>query len=279
SDPRPLRRRVGGRGGGSAYRPVQEPPDVSPREGPGPSWRREMAPPAGVPMAGRDALHEHLHRPGRSPITQSSHRHPTQNPGCHETGRRWIAPLAGSHYQLTRSGPRGPRQTRAQTEGDTMKNTGKRIHRSILGVLAAAALAASAFAQDQAAPASAVTGINLAESSELGQFLTDQNGMALYLFLPDAQGASTCYDDCATNWPPVTVESADALPTLGAGLDQALLGTVERDDGTLQVTYNGWPLYYYIGDMEPGVTNGQGLGGNWFIVNAAGEAIGAEDGM
>ena len=160
-----------------------------------------------------------------------------------------------------------------------MKNTGKRIHRSILGVLAAAALAASAFAQDQAAPASAVTGINLAESSELGQFLTDQNGMALYLFLPDAQGASTCYDDCATNWPPVTVESTDALPTLGAGLDQALLGTVERDDGTLQVTYNGWPLYYYIGDMEPGVTNGQGLGGNWFIVNAAGEAIGAEDGM
>ncbi len=157
-----------------------------------------------------------------------------------------------------------------------MKNTTKRIHRALLGTLAAAALAALAFAQN-AAPA-AVTGVNLAESSEYGQFLVDQNGMALYLFLPDAQGASTCYDDCATNWPPLTVESADALPTLGEGLDQALLGTVERDDGTLQLTYNGWPLYYYLGDMEAGATNGQGLGGNWFLVSATGEAVGADMG-
>ncbi len=150
-----------------------------------------------------------------------------------------------------------------------MKNTNKRIFGAVLAIAAGAAIA---FAQ-----VTPLTGINLAESSEHGQFLTDQDGMTLYAFRPDAQGASTCYDDCATNWPPVTVESADALPTLGMGLDQALLGTIERDDGTLQVTYNGWPLYYYLGDMEAGVTNGQGLGSNWFVVDAAGAMIGAAD--
>lgn len=162
-----------------------------------------------------------------------------------------------------------------------MKNGSKRIYRTLLGSLAAAALAALAFAQDQAAPAApaaSATAINLAESTELGQYLVDQDGMALYFFLPDAQGASTCYDDCASNWPPVLVDSADALPTAGAGLDQALFGTVERDDGTTQLTYNGWPLYYYVGDMAAGDTNGQGLGGNWFLVSATGEAVGADMG-
>lgn len=122
----------------------------------------------------------------------------------------------------------------------------------------------------------ASTGVNLAESSELGQYLTDQDGMALYMFAPDAQGASTCYDNCATNWPPFTVASADALPTAGEGVDAALLGTVERDDGSLQVTYNGWPLYYYAGDMEAGVTGGQGLGSNWFVVDATGAPVGMD---
>lgn len=152
--------------------------------------------------------------------------------------------------------------------------------RAVIGALAAAAVAAFALAQDPMPPqmAGAVTDIALAQSSEFGPYLVDQNGRALYLFVPDAQGASTCYDDCATNWPPLTVESADALPTLGEGLDQALLGTVERDDGTLQLTYNGWPLYYYLGDMEAGATNGQGLGGNWFLVSATGEAVGADMG-
>jgi len=152
-----------------------------------------------------------------------------------------------------------------------LKNTSKRIFRNLAGLLAVTGIAMFGFAQDAAM---STTGINLAESSEYGQYLTDQDGMALYLFVPDAQGPSTCYDDCATNWPPVTVESADALPTLGEGLDSALLGTVERDDGTLQVTYNGWPLYYYIGDMEAGVATGQGLGDNWYVVDATGTAIG-----
>lgn len=142
----------------------------------------------------------------------------------------------------------------------------------VLGVLALA-LSAFGLAQD------AGTTVNLAESSEHGMYLVDQEGMALYMFAPDAQGPSTCYDQCATNWPPLTVESADALPTAGEGLDAALFGTVERDDGTFQVTYNGWPLYYYAGDMEAGVTGGQGLGDNWYIVDATGTPIGMDAGM
>ena len=137
----------------------------------------------------------------------------------------------------------------------------------ITGVLALMTLALG-LAQD------AAVSIDVAESADHGQYLGDSAGMALYIFVPDAQGASTCYDDCATNWPPLTVASADALPALGEGLDATLLGTVERDDGTFQVTYNGWPLYYFAGDTEMAQTNGQAVGGNWYLIDPAGEAVG-----
>jgi predicted lipoprotein with Yx(FWY)xxD motif len=137
----------------------------------------------------------------------------------------------------------------------------------ITGVLAVMTLALSLAQEGEVS-------INVSESAEHGQYLGDAAGMALYIFVPDAQGASTCYDDCATNWPPLTVASADAVPTLGEGLDATLIGTVERDDGTFQVTYNGWPLYYFAGDTEMAQTNGQAVGGNWYLLNPAGEAIG-----
>lgn len=137
----------------------------------------------------------------------------------------------------------------------------------ITGVLALMTVALS-LAQDGA------MSLNLSESADHGQFLADGAGMALYLFVPDAQGASTCSGDCAVNWPPLTVASTDALPTLGEGLDAAMLGSVARDDGTIQVTYNGWPLYYFAGDTEAGQTNGQGVGDNWYLLDPAGEAIG-----
>ena len=59
----------------------------------------------------------------------------------------------------------------------------------------------------------------------------------------------------------------------GEGVDATLLGTITRDDGSTQVTYNGWPLYYFQDDAAPGDTNGQGLGGVWFLVSPEGEAI------
>ncbi len=110
--------------------------------------------------------------------------------------------------------------------------------------------------------------------SEFGQHVVDQDGMAVYLFLPDAPGASTCYDDCAVNWPPLLVASGDDLPSLGSGLNADLLDLTTRSDGSFQVTYGGWPLYHFAGDTEAGQVGGQGLGGNWFLVDAQGQGIG-----
>jgi len=102
----------------------------------------------------------------------------------------------------------------------------------------------------------------------LGAILTDPDGMTLYLFLPDDQGASQCNGGCANTWPPLLAEVG-----AGPGVDADLLGTVARSDGTLQVTYNGWPLYRYAPDDAPGDVTGQGAGGNWWVVDAAGEPI------
>lgn len=101
-----------------------------------------------------------------------------------------------------------------------------------------------------------------------GEVLVDDQGITLYLFLPDDQGPSACTGGCATTWPPLVGEFG-----AGAGVDADLLGTVARGDGSLQVTYNGWPLYHYSGDGESGDTFGQALGGNWWVVDAAGEPV------
>ncbi|MGI8517232.1 MAG: COG4315 family predicted lipoprotein [Acidimicrobiia bacterium] len=105
-------------------------------------------------------------------------------------------------------------------------------------------------------------------TSDLGEILTDAEGMTLYLFTPDEQSDPTCYDQCAENWPPLTESVA-----VGAGLDASLLAPAPRADDTEQVTYNGWPLYYFIGDEAPGDVNGQGLNDIWWVMDATGEAI------
>ena len=84
----------------------------------------------------------------------------------------------------------------------------------------------------------------------------------------DEQGVPTCSGGCARAWPPL-VTLGDTIA--GEGVDGELLGTIARDDGSVQVAYNGWPLYSYGGDQKPGDTNGQGVGGVWFTVSTAGE--------
>ncbi len=112
----------------------------------------------------------------------------------------------------------------------------------------------------------------------LGEYLVDSQGMSLYLFEPDEQGESTCYDACAEAWPPFLT---DGEPTAGEDeVDEALLGTIERDDGTTQVTYNDWPLYYFVRDEEPGDTMGHevmGFGGEWYLVTPEGNPLEAEE--
>ncbi len=108
------------------------------------------------------------------------------------------------------------------------------------------------------------------EDSDLGRILVDADGRTLYVFLPDEQGASTCYDDCEANWPPLTVEGD---PAGGDGVDGSMLGTAEREDGSAQVTYDGWPLYRFASDATADDVNGQGVGGVWYVISPDGEPI------
>lgn len=117
-----------------------------------------------------------------------------------------------------------------------------------------------------AAPATS-TDLEVADTA-LGEILVDGSGRTLYLFVPDAQGDSTCYDECEQNWPPLTGE-----PAAGEGIDATLIGSTTRTDGAVQATFNGWPLYYFGGDAATGDTNGQGLNDVWYVVSTAGDAI------
>lgn len=125
-------------------------------------------------------------------------------------------------------------------------------------------------------PVTGAATVEVSESADFGTILVDGEGMSLYVFMADTQdgGTSACTDvECVADWPPL---STDGDPVAGEGVDETLLGTITRDDGTTQVTYNGWPLYNFSGDAAPGDTNGQGLeefGGLWFLVSPAGEAI------
>lgn len=111
-------------------------------------------------------------------------------------------------------------------------------------------------------PASAGAGavaIGTSSSAALGTFLTGENGKTLYTHAGDGPNTSTCTDACATAWPPLTV-TAGGQPTAGAGVT-GKLGTLTRADGTIQVTNDGLPLYYWQGDAKLGDTTGDGVNG------------------
>lgn len=133
-----------------------------------------------------------------------------------------------------------------------------------------------ALAQDAAQPAAGAVTVQMANSATFGDYLTDGNGMSLYLFLSDtaatadAPAVSACTDACLMNWPPLLVMGE---ATAGTGAMADLLGTLTRADGTTQVTYNGHPLYHFASDAKSGDTAGQGVGDMWYLVSPAGEAI------
>lgn len=108
--------------------------------------------------------------------------------------------------------------------------------------------------------------------TDLGEVLVDGDGFTLYLFENDSEGQSACTDECTDTWPPLTGEA-----TAGDGADAGLLGTISRDDGSTQVTYNGHPLYRFAPDEAPGDMNGQGVGDVWWVVAPQGEAIKGSD--
>jgi predicted lipoprotein with Yx(FWY)xxD motif len=112
------------------------------------------------------------------------------------------------------------------------------------------------------------------KSSRFGNVLFDGRDFVLYAFTRDPRGGkSRCYGNCATAWPPYVVRGKLSA---GKGVKRSLLGTVRRNDGKLQVTFDGRPLYYYVHDDQPGDILCQGVaefGGVWLIVRPTGKLV------
>lgn len=103
---------------------------------------------------------------------------------------------------------------------------------------------------------------------KLGTILVTKSGFTLYRFTPDTPKKLACVSACISAWPPLLLPKGVTHATAGSGVKQSLLGTRKRGT-SLQVTYKGLPLYRYAGDSGPGQTNGQGVGGTWYVVKAA----------
>ncbi len=108
---------------------------------------------------------------------------------------------------------------------------------------------------------------------KLGTFLVGPNGRTLYLFEKDKTKKSTCYDACATAWPPLLTTGK---PKAAGKARASLLGTTKRTDGKTQVTYKGHPLYYFVQDKKAGDTAGEGVdgfGAEWYVLAPNGKKI------
>jgi predicted lipoprotein with Yx(FWY)xxD motif len=116
--------------------------------------------------------------------------------------------------------------------------------------------------------------VSLGNAQKLGMVLVDSNGMTLYDFHKDKGTTSSCYGACEKGWPPMLTEGE---PTVGNGASASKLGTAERKDGTMQVTYAGHPLYTFVEDKKPGEANGNDVsafGAQWYALKGSGEEAG-----
>jgi predicted lipoprotein with Yx(FWY)xxD motif len=140
-----------------------------------------------------------------------------------------------------------------------------------VGVVAVLALVllAVAFANAGERPAAAASAGVILKTADVGgvTVLTNTEGLTLYWFAPDTSATSKCTGSCAAYWPPVT-----GNVTAGPGVT-GTVGTIRRPGGALQATYDGHPLYTYIGDSGPGQARGNDLdlnGGFWYEVRVSG---------
>ena len=135
----------------------------------------------------------------------------------------------------------------------------------------------SAPAAGSSASASTTGTVITTHAGSAGAFLTNGSGRTVYLWAKDGMNMSACSGACAAAWPPVP---ATGTLTATGGAKASDLGTITRSDGTKQVTYDGHPLYYFVGDSAAGQTNGQGsdnFGAKWWLVAPSGAKITASD--
>ena len=113
--------------------------------------------------------------------------------------------------------------------------------------------------------------LTVASAPKVGRVLVDAEGFTVYDFHKDKGTKSSCYGGCAKVWPPVITVGA---PQTGEGASSSKLGTTKREDGTVQVTYAGHPLYTYTADKKPGEANGNDIdsfGAEWYALQGSGE--------
>jgi predicted lipoprotein with Yx(FWY)xxD motif len=191
-------------------------------------------------------------------------------------GRWWLPVQTGGSSSVTLCRKKNSSQTKGHALIDTRRLTFiASAAAALLATLALAGCGSGGSSTAQAAPKpasgqSATVGI---ANTGLGNILVNSAGRTVYLFGKDTGTQSTCTGACAQNWPPLL---AKGTPTAGSGATSSMLGTTTRSDGGRQVTYNGHPLYLFVGDKKPGDTNGQGLtafGGSWFALTAAGNQV------
>jgi len=147
---------------------------------------------------------------------------------------------------------------------DRLRTMRPRLLAMVVVVAAVAGLVASA----QAAPGAAAR--LSVRSTEYGKALFGPSGKVVYVFGADRGSTSRCYGVCATAWPPLLTRAA---PLAGHGVEAKLLGTTKRKNGTLQLTYNGHPLYYYEADKVGKVMCQHATmhGGLWLIIRPNGQ--------
>jgi predicted lipoprotein with Yx(FWY)xxD motif len=117
--------------------------------------------------------------------------------------------------------------------------------------------------------------VEVAAVPGVGKVLVTSNGYALYVFAPDNHRAVTCTGACAGTWPPLMLPEGATL-LAGPGVKQSLLGSVPDPDGGRVVSYDGWPLYGYTGDVQPGQATGQNIdlnGGEWYVMRVSGQPL------
>lgn len=131
-----------------------------------------------------------------------------------------------------------------------------------------AAMAATAHTHTSAATVKAL------KSGKFGTILVGSNGRTLYRYTLDRKGVNRCSSNatCSKYWPALLVKPT-VKPTVAAGANAGLVGTIKATHGMRQVTYAGFPLYFFAGDKAAGQTAGQGFQSEWYVVNTAGAFV------
>jgi predicted lipoprotein with Yx(FWY)xxD motif len=117
--------------------------------------------------------------------------------------------------------------------------------------------------------------LGVANSADNGKYLVDATGKTLYVLQSDSKGASSCYDACSTKWPPLLAPQGTPR-ALDPSIKADAIVNIQRTDGTVQVTYQGHPLYHYGQDATAGQINGQRQKdqfGEWYMLDPAGKPI------